>query len=462
MGPELFETASPLRELAVEYRLVSDLRPYPRNARTHSRKQLRQIADSIQEFGFTNPLLIDGDDMIIAGHGRVEAAKLLKLPSVPCIRIEHMNEAQKKAYVLADNKLALNAGWDEEILATELQFLLEADVSFDVGVIGFETAEIDLLVEGLDPEESGDPDDDVIPEVDTSATPITQLGDLWLLGPHRLLCGDATKPDTFERLMDGGTAQMVFTDPPYNVPVDGHVCGLGAIKHREFAMASGEMSEAEFVAFLNTVFGHLAAHSIDGAINYISIDWRHMGEMLSASAAVYGEIKNLCVWVKDNGGMGIFYRSRHELVFAFKVGIAPHINTFELGQHGRYRTNVWQYRGVNTLRKGRIDELELHPTVKPVAMVADAIKDVSQRGGTVLDCFGGSGTMLIAAHKTARRARVMELDPVYVDTAIRRWQVFAKDDAIHAESGLSFTEMAANAEAQVVHTKTEAQINECA
>ena len=230
---------------------------------------------------------------------------------------------------------------------------------------------------------------------------------------------------------------MVFTDPPYNVPIDGHVCGSGAVKHREFAMAAGEMSEAEFTDFLRTVFGQLARHSADGAIHFICMDWRHMGEMLAAGQAAYTELKNLMVWVKDNGGMGSFYRSRHELVFAFKSGTAPHINSFELGQHGRYRTNVWEYRGVNTLKAGRMAELALHPTVKPVAMVADAIKDCSKRGGIILDPFGGSGSTLIAAAKTGRRARLAELDPIYVDRIVRRWQSWAKDDAVHAETGES-------------------------
>ena len=236
---------------------------------------------------------------------------------------------------------------------------------------------------------------------------------------------------------------MVFTDPPYNVPIDGHVCGSGSVKHREFAMAAGEMSEQEFTEFLQTVFGHLVRHSADGAIHFVCMDWRHMGEILAAGQATFTELKNLMVWVKDNGGMGSFYRSRHELVFAFKSGTAPHINSFELGQHGRYRTNVWEYRGVNTLKSGRMAELELHPTVKPVEMIADAIKDCSKRGGIILDPFGGSGSTLIAAAKTGRRARLAELDPVYVDRIIRRWQGWAKDDAVHADTGEAFEAVAA-------------------
>ena len=368
------------------------------------------------------------DTRILAGHGRVEAAKLMGMEQVPCVRLDHMTPEQKRAYVLADNKLALNAGWDDEILAEELSALLAADIDFDVEITGFSIAEIDSLVEGLIPEEPGDPDDDVVPELDAGSVRC-QPGDIWQLGPHRLICGSALDPAVVAALMDGERARMVFTDPPYNVPIDGHVGGSGAVKHREFAMASGEMSKPEFTAFLRTVLREPGRFSVDGSIHFICMDWRHMDEMLAAGDGVYAELKNLIVWVKDNGGMGTFYRSRHELIFAFKNGTAPHINSFELGQHGRYRTNVWQYRGVNTLKAGRMDELSLHPTVKPVQMIADAIKDVSGRGDIVLDLFGGSGSTLIAAHKTGRRAYLCELDPIYCDRIIRRWEAYAKDEA---------------------------------
>ncbi|MDQ2088982.1 DNA-methyltransferase [Marimonas arenosa] len=222
---------------------------------------------------------------------------------------------------------------------------------------------------------------------------------------------------------------MVFSDPPYNVPIDGHVGNSGRVQHREFAMASGEMSSGEFTDFLRTAFRNMADHSVDGAIHFLCMDWRHIAEMLAAGQGVYSELKNLIIWVKDNGGMGTFYRSRHELIFAFKVGAAGHVNSFELGQHGRYRTNVWQHKGVNTMRAGRMDELAMHPTVKPVQMIADAIKDVSGRGEIVLDLFGGSGSTLIAAEKTGRHARLAELDPIYCDRILARWEAWAKDDA---------------------------------
>ena len=348
------------------------------------------------------------------------------MDQVPCLRIENMSAAEKRAYVLADNKLPLNAGWDEEILAEELQALLSEDTDFDIGITGFSIPEIDGLIEGLKPEEPGDPEDDLLP-LDGPAC--CRPGDLLQLGPHRLICGNALEPGTVAALMNGERAQMVFTDPPYNVPIQGHVGGSGAIKHREFAMASGEMTSSEFTTFLRTTLQRLAEVSVDGSIHFICMDWRHTSEILAAANDVFSEFKNLIVWVKDNGGMGTFYRSRHELIFAFKKGTAPHINSFELGQHGRYRTNVWSYKGVNTLRCGRMDELSLHPTVKPVQMIADAIKDVSQRGGIVLDLFGGSGSTMIAAHKTGRRGYLCELDPIYCDRIIRRWEAYAKDDA---------------------------------
>ena len=423
-----------MNDLNIEYLSISALKPYPRNARTHSKKQLRQIADSISAFGFTNPVLTDRDNTILAGHGRVEAAKLIGMLSVPCVRLEHMTDAQKRAYVLADNKLALNAGWDEDLLAGELEALLDLEVGFDVSLTGFTLAEVDSLIDGRAVEEAGNPGDDVLPEA--SDGPLrSKPGDIWQLGPHRLICGSALDPATVDLLMDGAKARMVFTDPPYNVPIAGHVSGLGKVKHREFAQASGEMTKAQFTAFLRQSFTNLVRASLDGTIHFICMDWRHMAEMLEAGEGVYAELKNLIVWAKDNGGMGTFYRSRHELIFAFKQGEAPHINTFELGQHGRYRTNVWEYRGVNTLKAGRSEELALHPTVKPVQMIADAIKDVSGRGDIILDLFGGSGSTLIAAHKTGRIARLCELDPVYCDRIIARYEAYAKDEAVQLACG---------------------------
>jgi len=428
------------RTLDVEVLAIGLLKPYARNPRTHSDKQINQIANSIRQFGFTNPVLIDSDLGVIAGHGRIEAAKLLGIGEVPTIRLDHMTEAQKRAYVIADNRLAENAGWDRELLALELQYLSDLDLDFDSTITGFETAEIDVLIQGIDLDGTSDRSDEV-PEIDDSVPPVTRAGDLWLLGgDHKLLCADATKAESFDSLLQAEKAQMVFVDPPYNVRIDGHVCGLGAIKHREFQMAAGEMSEIEYIEFLKTTLGHLATFSVDGAIHFVCMDWRHCFELTSAGRRAYSELKNLCVWNKDNGGMGSLYRSKHELVFVFKNGTAPHINNVELGRHGRYRTNVWDYAGINTMRAGRMDDLAMHPTVKPTALIADAIFDCSKRHGIVLDCFGGSGTTLLAAEKTGRRGYLMELDPAYVDVTIKRYQKLTGKAATHATTGVTFVD----------------------
>jgi DNA modification methylase len=422
--------------MKVEYTRVRELRPYANNARTHSKKQVRQIANSIEKFGFCNPVLIDDEKQIIAGHGRVEAAKLLGIDAVPTCRLSHLSEADKRAYILADNRLAEKAGWDKELLAIELQGLIDLD--FEIELTGFEMPQIDVILEDAR-EAKGEPSgpEDDVPQY-PSGPVVTQAGDLWVLGNHRLLCADAREEAAYDRLLEGAKAQFVFTDPPYNVAIDGNVCGLGRIRHREFAMGRGEMSEAEFTSFLETIFERLAEHTVDGSIHQICIDWRHMWEMLAAGRAVYRELKNLCVWNKTNAGMGSFYRSKHEMIFVWKSGSTGHINNFELGQHGRNRTNVWDYAGVNSMRAGRLEELAMHPTVKPVALVADAIKDCSGRGGLVLDPFCGSGTILIAAERTGRKARSLELDPSYVDVAVRRWQTYTGKAAILAASGETF------------------------
>ena len=421
--------------MKIDYMRVCELRPYPNNARTHSKKQVRQIANSIAKFGFCNPVLIDDDKQIIAGHGRVEAAKLLGIDAVPTCRLSHLSEADKRAYILADNKLAEKAGWDKQILAIELQCLIDLDV--EIELTGFEMPEIDIILEDAreaDGASSGP--EDAVPQ-HSSGPAVTRTGDLWLLGNHRLMCADARDGAAYDRLLEGAKAEFVFTDPPYNVAIDGNVCGLGRIRHREFAMGCGEMSEVEFTTFLKTVFDRLAEHTIDGSIHQICMDWRHMWEMLAAGRQVY-ELKNLCVWNKTNAGMGSFYRSKHELVFVWKSGSAAHINNFELGQHGRNRTNVWDYAGVNTMRAGRLEELAMHPTVKPIALVADAIKDCSRRGGLVLDPFCGSGTILIATERTGRKARALEVDSTYVDVGVRRWQNYTGKSAVLAASGETF------------------------
>jgi DNA modification methylase len=448
----------PASDRKMELVAVARLKPYGANARTHSKKQIRQIADSIQRFGFTNPVLIDDEGMIVAGHGRVAAAKLLKLTAVPALRLSHLSDAEKSAYILADNRLAEKAGWDKELLAIELQGLIELD--FDVEITGFEMPEIDLVLEDADEakRESSGPEDKV-PDPLPSFT-VSAPGDMWIMGSHRLFCGDARDNSAYQNLLGGDKAEFVFTDPPYNVAIDGHVCGKGAIRHRDFAMASGEMSAEAFTGFLADVFRQLIAHTTDGSIHDVCMDWRHVAEMLAAGNQVYTELKNLCVWTKTNAGMGTFYRSQHELIFIWKSGMGSHINNFELGQHGRSRTNVWEYVGVNTMRPGRLAELAMHPTVKPVALVADAIKDCSRRGGIVLDPFCGSGTILIAAERTGRKARAIEIDAAYVDVAVRRWQTFTGKSATLAGTERSFEEVAEERNATAPEIDVEASAPE--
>jgi DNA modification methylase len=428
----------------IEQASVRSLKPYPRNARRHSKAQIKQIAASIKRFGFNNPILISDDGEIVAGHGRAAAAQLLDLETVPTLRLSHLSELERRAYVIADNKLALNAGWDREMLAIELQGLVDLD--FEIELTGFSLAEVDIVLDEADESATDGADtsvEDTIPTYRHESRAVSQTGDFWVLGRHKLMCADARDKDAYTLLMGDDVADLICTDPPYNVPIDGHVCGSGRIRHRDFAMGVGEMNRDEFTRFLVDTLGPAAARCRDGAIAFVFMDWRHIGPLLTAGEEVFSELKNLCVWNKTNGGMGTFYRSKHELIFVFKVGSAPHINTFGLGETGRYRTNVWDYAGVNTFRAGRLEELELHPTVKPVDLVSDAIKDCSRRSGIVLDPFGGSGTTLIAAQKSGRRARLIEYDPLYCDVILRRFEAVTGKSAILSWTGQTFEERAA-------------------
>ncbi|MDP4026662.1 DNA methyltransferase [Methylobacterium sp. NEAU 140] len=419
----------------IALRPLTSLRCDPGNARTHSTKQLRLIAGSIEQFGFINPVVIDADGLILAGHGRYAAARQLGLPAVPTIQVDHLSPAQRRAYALADNKLSELSGWDRDLLRIQIEELDGLD--FDLGLTGFSVPEIEAI---LDPGQPLDSEDTAVAPAPGPA--VSRPGDLWLLGPHRLLCGSALEAAAYADLMDGERAEAVFTDPPFNVPIHGHVSGGGKVRHREFAMAAGEMTAEAFTTFLRTAFTHLVAHSADGSIHFVCMDWRHMRELLAASEGIYA-LKNLCIWNKDNGGMGSLYRSKHELVFVLKAGTAPHTNNVELGRHGRNRTNVWDYSGQNTFHRDRAADLAAHPTVKPVALVADALRDVSVRGDVVLDPFCGSGTTILAAERTRRQARGIEYDPAYVDVALRRYADATGGVARLASTGQTFAEVAA-------------------
>jgi DNA modification methylase len=417
------------------------LKPAQRNARTHSKAQIRQITDSIERFGVISPIIADERGRIVAGHARAEAAKLAGLKHVPVIRLSHLSETEIRAYMLADNKLAEKAGWDRELLAIELEELQIAlpEIGLDLAITGFDPADVDAIMGDFGEDRSNPADQ--IPDLEDVV--VAGKGDLFVLGQHRLVVGDARDPQLYAHLMQSQMATMAFLDPPYNVRIDGHVGGRGRIKHREFACASGEMTSEQFVRFLQETLAGCARHTVDGGITYVCMDWRHARELLEAGISVYHELKNICVWAKTTPGQGSFYRSQHELVFVYKRGQAPHLNTFELGQHGRTRSNVWTYAGANAFRAGRMDELRMHPTVKPVALIADAMKDCSRRGSIVLDAFAGSGSTIMAAEQVGRRAFCIEIDPRYVDVAVRRWQRVTRKDAILEATGQTFDEVLA-------------------
>jgi DNA modification methylase len=416
------------------------LRPAERNARTHSKKQIHEIANSMARFGYTVPVIADNHGRTIAGHARVEAAKLLGLRQIPVIQLSHLSEAEIRAYMLADNKLAAKGGWDREALAIELKELQVTlpEIGLDVDITGFDPGEVDAIM--LDFADGQSNPAEQLPDVEEKA--VSRRSDIYVLGRHRLLVGDARDADAFKLLMQGERAEMAFLDPPYNVRIGGHAGGRGRIKHREFTHASGEMTSEQFTLFLRESLSLCARYIIDGGISYVCMDWRHVRELLDAGAAVYDELKNICVWAKTTPGQGSFYRSQHELVFVYKRGRAPHLNTFELGQHGRSRSNLWSYHGVNMFRAGRMDELRMHPTVKPVALIADAIRDCSRRGSIIIDSFAGSGTTIVAAEQIGRRAFCIEIDPLYADVAIHRWQRFTGRDAVLESTSQTFDELA--------------------
>jgi len=429
---------NPIPLLAVETWEISNLKLDDLNPRIHRPAHLQQIAVSIRETGYNVPILIDRDGKVLSGHGRVEACRLLGLTEIPVIRLEHLTPAKARAFSIAENRLVEAGEWDKRVLAEHFRVLAALDLDFSLEMTGFCTAEIDLMIEGLDLDGSAaDPDD---APIEAAAVLVSRLGDCWSLGQHVVGCADALLAGSYAALLAGKLADVVFSDPPYNVPVHGHVSGKGRRRHREFAMASGEMSEAEFASFLTRALQHMAEHSRDGSIHFICMDWRHLSPLFAAARGAYDDLINLCVWAKNNGGMGSLYRSAHELVAVFRKGRAAHRNNVELGRHGRNRTNVWSYPGANSFVRSSEegDLLAQHPTPKPVQMVADALLDVSERGDLVLDPFLGSGSTLIAAERVGRRCRGLDLDPAYVDLTIRRWERLTGQQAVHVTSGQTF------------------------
>lgn len=412
-----------MNKLNIQNIEIARIREYKNNPKLHNWVQITKIRESIREFGFINPVLLDENLEIIAGHGRVAAARDMGMHDVPAIILSHLTDAQKRAYRIADNKLTELGKWSIELLNLEFTELSKLDLNFDMGITGFETSEIDLILDG---DSVSDPKNDIIPPLN-DADRRCRRGDIWRLGRHTIVCGDALKSESYTAIMGGGKAQMVLTDAPYNVRVK-NIGSMGKIKHDEFAMASGEMTSDEFTEFLGTFMRHAKDYSADGSLHYFFMDWKHVREISTAAASVYDEFKNICVWNKTNGGMGSLYRSKHELCFIYKSGHAPHINNIELGAHGRYRTNVWDYAGANAFG-GAKDDLKLHPTVKPVAMLRDAILDVTRRDDIVLDCFLGSGSTLIACELTGRACRGIEIEEKYCDITIKRFETLTGQQA---------------------------------
>jgi DNA modification methylase len=421
------------RDLNARLVPIANCKPLGRQTRKHPPGQVRKLAASLDQFGFVFPILIDREKRVVAGWGLVLAARQLGLSEVPATIVTNLSETELRALRLALNRIAEDSAWDHEALALEFSEILELAPQFDLQVSGFEMGEVDLILDG-----SGLDEEDELPQVGAAIAPVSRLGDLWVLDKHLLICGDALRAESYARVLKTEQAEMVFADPPYNVPIAGHASGSGTVKHGNFAMASGELSSPEFLAFLKTSLGHAARSSINGAIHFVCMDWRHMEEMLAGGKEIYSELKNLCIWNKSNAGMGSLYRSKHELIFVFKVGNRAHVNNVALGRHGRHRTNVWDYVSQNALNATSKSKLALHPTVKPVALVADAIRDCSNRGAVILDPFGGAGTTLIAAERTGRRARLIEIDPHFVDTTIERWQRLTGGIALHADSAQPF------------------------
>ncbi len=420
---------------------IESIKFNPRNARTHSNKQIRKLAKSIETNGLGSGPLVDEDHVLIGGDARIKAFKLLGKTEIPVTILEGLTPIQKRSLALAENRIGLDAGWDRERLLLELSEI-EIDLN-GTGIsvsdaTGFGHPEIDDI--HLDFGESASAEADKICAEWVESTPVSSFGDLWQLDRSRLLCGDARSESDHRTLLGDELAAMACHDVPYNVKIAG-VVGRGRTRHNEFVMASGEMSREDYSAFLKAGLVNTKRFVRDGGVAFIFCDWRHVDQVIEAGREALGELINLICWVKSNPGMGSLYRSEHELIGVFKVGEGQIRNNVELGRHGRSRSNVWRYAGANQSVEGRL-LLKNHPTPKPVALLADAMKDCTSRGEIVLDCFAGSGATLIAAEKVGRRAFAMEIEPRFVDVSIRRWQSVTGKDAIHVPSGRTFDECA--------------------
>lgn len=421
-------------DLVIERVLISSIRTNPRHTRKCTAAQIKRVKRSIQAFGYNVPVLVDRNGQLIAGHVRVEALRALGYTEVLAIRLEHLTPEQVEAFAIAENRLVETGEFDDAMLGLVLKDLSALDLEFSLDVTGFSMPEIDLKIDALDQVEDRDADEEPV----RPGPAVVKLGDLWTLGRHRMICGSALETQTYERLMQGDRAAMVFTDPPYGVGISGHVKANGKTTHREFVMGGAEMSSSELTTFFTTAWRLCSDHSVDGSLHYAFIDGAHLFEMLTATHAVYDRQLALCVWSKPPG-MGSFYRHAHELVVVSKKGKAPHRNNIQLGKFGRNRTTVWSHSGAGTFLRSAEDGdlMAEHPTPKPTRLVVDALLDASSRGDVILEPFCGSGSTLIAAERTGRRCRAIELDPLYCDLIIRRWQRHTGDVALR-EDGVAF------------------------
>jgi DNA modification methylase len=428
--------------MAVEYISMALLKPYSRQMRRHTPSKIKRLAKFLERSGIILPLVIDQDNFVILGNARMAALLLLGVESVPVIRVTHLDETMIRSLILADNQFTINANWYKEALREELLYLAPRILELGLELIdlGFETGQLDITIGDVDLSGPGEQE-----RAAPDGPAVTRAGYIWILGQHKLICGDARDEKNYQLLLGTELAAMVFADLPYNVPIDGHVCGNGAIQHREFAMASGEMMPEEFIFFMTTIFTLLRKFSKEGSVHMQCMDWRHNFEIMMASREAGYDYLNMAVWAKHAGGMGSLYRSQHELVHIFKSGTAAHINNIMLGKFGRNRTNVWNYEGANSFSAARSGDLALHSTTKPVDMIADAIKDCSNRGDIILDPTAGSGSVLIAAVRTGRIARLIEIDPLYCDVIVRRWQDATGQKAVLADMDQSFDALAGKA-----------------
>lgn len=420
---------------------TESLKPAKRNARVHSDAQQEALTESLRQFGLITPIVVDSGNRIVAGHGRWEAAKRLGIAAVPVLKAQHLSEDQLRLYAIADNRIAEQADWDRELLAVEFGELEIALPDISLSLSGFQLPEIDLLTSGL--QQTSWSDLDETPEPAPQASPVTKPGDVWVFDEqHVLLCGNSTDPEAVTGMMAGEMAVAVATDPPYNLR-EREYSGRGRHRHGDFRQAAGELSQSEFTGFLGSGLASVIPHLVSGALIYAFMDWKHVRELLGAADANALDLLNICIWDKGKGGMGAFYRSAHEMVFVFRHGDARHNNRIQLGRHGRDRTNLWRYEGFNSFSRGRDRALAMHGTVKPVQMICDLLLDCTEKDDIVFDGFAGSGTSLIAAQKLGRRARIIELDPVYCDTIIGRYRAAFGSEPVHRELGLTFSQVSA-------------------